>query len=145
MTQITTQALFDQLFRYLYDKDRLIVMRSADAIEKITLKKPIFLTTHKEEIFVLCKQAENKELKWHLALLLSRFSYTFEEADVAFSILKKWLLNQKESRIVRTNALQSLYDLTISIPKFQKEFSKMTSQIQAEKIPALQARVRKLQ
>lgn len=88
VTQITTQTLFDQLFRYLYDKDRLIVMRSADAIEKITLKKSIFLTTHKEEIFVLCKQAENKEFKWHLALLLSRFSYTFEEADVAFSILK---------------------------------------------------------
>ncbi|MHC5228126.1 hypothetical protein ACYSNW_07600 [Enterococcus sp. LJL99] len=143
--KVTTQVLFDQLFQFLYDEDRLVVMRSADAIEKITLNKPTFLATHKEEVFLLCKQAENKELKWHLALLLSRFSYTSDESDIIFSILRNWLLDQNESRIVRTNALQALYDLTVNIPWFQGEFSKVISQIQSEAIPALHARIRKLQ
>lgn len=35
---IKDQNDFDELFRHLYSDDRLIIMRTADAIEKITVK-----------------------------------------------------------------------------------------------------------
>ncbi len=46
---IKTQSNFDKLFQYLFSNDRLIIMRTADAIEKITTKHPEYLTKHKNE------------------------------------------------------------------------------------------------
>lgn len=37
---VQTQHQFDELFEALFHNDRLIVMRAADAIEKITRGKP---------------------------------------------------------------------------------------------------------
>jgi len=67
-----SQHDFDELFKLLFHADRLIVMRAADMIEKITVRDSLYLTSHKIEIFDLCEIAQNKELKWHLALLLPR-------------------------------------------------------------------------
>ena len=40
---IDNQAKFDELFKCLFHKERIIIMRAADAIEKITIKNPLFL------------------------------------------------------------------------------------------------------
>jgi len=50
-TMVHTQKDFDQLFSGLNHSDRKVVMRTADAIEKITGKKSGFLTPHKKTIF----------------------------------------------------------------------------------------------
>ena len=42
--KINSQNDFDELFKYLFPENRLIVMRAADAIEKITLNNPQYLT-----------------------------------------------------------------------------------------------------
>ncbi|MBV6439950.1 MAG: hypothetical protein EPGJADBJ_01608 [Saprospiraceae bacterium] len=39
---------FDELFEYLFQPDRLIVMRTADAIEKITVHRPEYLKKHRQ-------------------------------------------------------------------------------------------------
>jgi hypothetical protein len=44
---IKTQKTFDELFSCLDSDDRLIVMRAADAIEKITRDHPEYLDSHK--------------------------------------------------------------------------------------------------
>jgi len=51
--KVHTQNDFDELIKCLFHKDRLIVMRAADAIEKITISKTVFLTKHKKEIIGL--------------------------------------------------------------------------------------------
>ncbi|HUH33888.1 MAG TPA: hypothetical protein VLZ28_08030, partial [Daejeonella sp.] len=71
---IKDQSDFDELFQSLFNPDRGIVMRAADAIEKITVNKHDYLVKHKEQILDLCRTAKDKELKWHLALLLPRVS-----------------------------------------------------------------------
>lgn len=71
---IDNQTGFDKLFQFLYNDDRKVVMRAADAIEKITIDYPNYLQRHKRAIIQLCDKVENMELKWHLALLVSRLS-----------------------------------------------------------------------
>src|SRR5690606_30935237 len=69
---IKTSQSFDKLFAFLFSENQLIVMRAADAVEKITRSHPHYLKTHKKEIFELLERASDKELKWHLAQIISR-------------------------------------------------------------------------
>ena len=142
--EIGSQDEFDALFNCLHEKERLIVMRAADAIEKITLSHPEYLSRHKEEIINFCLSEINIEFKWHLALLLARLTLSATERDRVFEILKKWLLNQKESKIVRANALQSLYQLSRQDETLKKEFSLIVGAVEKENIPSLNARIRKI-
>jgi len=104
--RIKDQQRFDQLFEFLFSSDRLVVMRAADAIEKITISNPEFLSKHKLALFELCSTSVNKELQWHLALLLPRLKLDEADRSNALAILKKWLTYKGNSRIVRVNALQ---------------------------------------
>ncbi|MDX1769642.1 MAG: hypothetical protein R3294_16440, partial [Arenibacter troitsensis] len=65
---IRNQKDFDRLFHYLRAKDRHIVMRAADAVEKITLRHPEYLESHKSTLLGLTQSSDDKELKWHLSL-----------------------------------------------------------------------------
>ena len=142
--EINSQDGFDSLFDCLFERDRLIIMRAADAIEKITLTYPEYLNRHKDEILNFCSSETNIEFKWHLALLLSRLSLTAKEQYMVFEILKKWTLNPKESKIVRANALQSLYGLSKQNETFKKDFSSIVNIVEKENVPSLNARIRKL-
>lgn len=50
VTLIDSQNKFDELFKLLFHPDRKIVMRVADAIEKITLTHCQYLKAHKDDI-----------------------------------------------------------------------------------------------
>jgi hypothetical protein len=58
--------------------------------------------------------------------------------------LKKWVFNPKESKIVRVNALQSLYELSKQNESFKKGFSSIVSIVEKEGVPSLNARIRRL-
>ena len=66
VSEITNQQAFDELFKGLSDTDRLVVMRSADAIEKITIAHPEYLKSHKKELIELLQSAKHIELKLSL-------------------------------------------------------------------------------
>ena len=144
VAEVKSQAAFDSLFACLHESDRLLVMRAADAIEKITKTRPEYLVTHKEALLRFCLSETPKEFKWHLALLLPRLLLSEKEAYEAFAILKKWALNPKESRIVRANALQSLCQLTKENQAFQKDYSSIVGAVEKENVPSLNARLRKI-
>ena len=59
--EIKNQNEFDALFQYLHDNERLVVMRAADAIEKVTLVHPEYLNPHKSDIIKLCSSATVQE------------------------------------------------------------------------------------
>src|SRR5690606_6501075 len=112
------QNEFDELFAGLYHPDRKVVMRTADAIEKITLDKLSFLQKHKKELLNLCHPAQNIELKWHLALLVSRLRLTKKELSGVWAMLTEWATDNNESKIVRVNAIQGLFNLLQQGPEF---------------------------
>ena len=141
---INDQESFDKLFEYLYNSDRAIIMKTIDVIEKITLENNNFLQKHKLEIMDLSRNAKNIELKWHLAQLLGRIKYTKDEIINVWNILKEWILNKKESKIVRVNSLQTLYDFVKINRDFNTEFNEIIKEISKENIPSINARIKKI-
>lgn len=144
VNEIKNQNEFDTLFSCLHSDDRLIVMRAADAIEKITAKRGDFLCVHKEEILAFCKCADNIEFKWHLALLLPRLSFSGSEYTAVWEILSSWLLNSTESKIVRVNSLQALFELSKQDLEAKEKLNSILIEVEKENIPSLLARIRKI-
>ena len=141
---IKNQQDFDELFEFMLSKERLIVMRAADAVEKVTLDHPHFLIKHKSEVLQLLSSSAHIELKWHLALLVPRMPLSKEEFQVVWATLKAWAKDSSESKIVRVNALQTLWELAHGVSGLQEELEDMFQTIQLENVPSLAARIRKL-
>lgn len=144
VSSIKNQQEFDELFRLMVHKDRLVVMRAADAIEKITKDKPTYLTKHKKVILDLASLAENKELQWHLAQLMPRLTLDKIEFEHALSTLMQWAMDEKCSRIVRVNSLQALHDLALIRSEYNVHLELLYSKLEKEKIPSINARIKKL-
>jgi hypothetical protein len=141
---VRDQPTFDELFGLLLHHERLLVMRAADAVEKITTNNKAFLTPHKGQLLALLKSALHNELKWHLALLVSRLQLDENELNDVWRILSYWALNPNESKIVRVNSIQGLFELSHQYSGFDDALSHIFQALQYEKIPSLQARLRKL-
>ncbi|HET6765812.1 MAG TPA: hypothetical protein VFH08_00390 [Chitinophagaceae bacterium] len=142
--EVNDQQTFDELFKVLYNTDRKVVMRGADAIEKITIKNPGYLQQHKDNILTLCESAKDIELKWHLALLGSRLELTKNEVRRIWQILKNWATDKKESKIVRVNSLQGLHNILSSNEELMDDFNRILRNVEGENIPSINARLRKL-
>ncbi len=142
--QINSQADFDELFDFLSAAERLIAMRAADAVEKITRQRSDYLTEHKAQFIALLANAKQKEFKWHLAQLAGRFNFSGTELATVWQQLQHWLTDSKESKIVRVNALQALFDLSCDNGYYQKQFAAIVSQIKDEAAPSIAARLKKL-
>jgi hypothetical protein len=144
VTAIKTRDEFDEFFELMFNKDRLVAMRSADVIEKVTIKHPHYLQKHKKQIFGLCKQTQHIELQWHLAQLLARLTLSQRELNEAVNILTAWASDTNQSKIVRVNSIQSIFELMLRYDIPQHEFRVMFTKIEKENIPSLVARIKKL-
>jgi hypothetical protein len=138
------QETFDDLFTLLFHHERLLVMRAADAVEKITLSHPHFLFPHKKQLLNLLKSRTNKEVKWHVAQLVPRINLTQNELKEVWGVLTHQTQNPNESKIVRVDSLQALYELSQQFPEYRKQFEQALQAIEHEPYPSIQARVRKL-
>lgn len=141
---IKNQSDFNVLFQHLNSKIRIVIMRTADAIEKITLKYPEFLQNHKNAIIDFLKSAEDKEFKWHLAQLAPRLKLTEKELEKVWAVLSNWAKNDKESKIVRANSVQALFDLARNHKGLEKDFHSIVLQMEKENVASINARIRKL-
>ena len=141
---IHSQIDFDKLFSFLHEENRYIRMKAIDIIEKITTKERKYLKKFKNEIIEFTENSNNIEFKWHLAQLLSRLEYNNEEIKIVWEKLKQWALDTKESKIVRVNSLQSLYELKHEAKKFESEFVEIIKQLRAENIPSINSRIKKI-
>lgn len=142
---VRNQNDFDTLFKYVHHPDRLIKMRAFDAIEKISLNHPDFLKIHKGEILSLLSERNEMEVKWHLAQIVSRLMLNKTEMDQVWQFLIFQAADRNESKIVRVNSLQSLYDLSQAQPGKKPQLQKLFADLKEENIPSLNARIRKLQ
>ncbi len=144
ITMVTSQETFDELFTGLHSPDRKVVMRSADAIEKITAHNHNYLHKHKQALLNILQIAKDIELKWHVALLVTRLDLTEKECKQIWDILTQWATDGNESKIVRVNSIQGLFNLVQMRPGFTQSFYSTISHIEKEKIPSLNARIRKI-
>jgi len=79
---IDSQETFDDLFKYLFHPDRTVVMR--------------YLQSYSRELLDLSRRTTFIELKWHLAQLLTRLSFSEEEFVAVWDLLTHWALDKRK-------------------------------------------------
>ena len=134
--------LFAELIAGLWDTDPLVRMRAADATEKVSVKRPEVLHPFKAEILGLLAEAQEQELRWHLAQMVPRLPLTLEECARAASVLRDYL--DDRSSIVKTFAMQALADLTSIDAALLPDMVELLLQVTRNGTPAMRARGRKL-
>jgi len=142
--EVRNEDDFDELFKCLSYKDRVVRMRAADAIEKITLKYPSYLLKYKESLMDLCCTVMDKKLKWHVAILVPRLNLSENEKEIVWKTLSGWALDKEESKMVRASSIQAAYEIAESDNFYMKDFELLTNQIKKEHISSLNARIKKL-
>jgi hypothetical protein len=134
--------LFGELFEGLLDEDRLVRMRAADAVEKLTREQPELLKPWKQCLLHRVANRQEKEMRWHVAQLLPRLTLSSAEKELTLSILSEYL--RDPSSIVRTFTMQALVDLAADDSNMRGEIRPLIEQLTRTGTPAMKARGRKL-
>ena len=64
--------------------------------------------------------------------------------EIIWKILKQLILNKEESKIVRVNSLQSLYEIVKENNKYENDLNNVLKIIKQENIASINARIKKL-
>lgn len=139
---IDNPKLFPQLIAGLWSSDPLVCMRAADAAEKVTREHPELLQPYKRELLGLMAEAQQQELRWHLAAMIPRLVLNARERKAAISSLHSYL--QDRSSIVKTFALQGLADFACDEPAIRSGVIETLREATRNGTPAMKARSRKL-
>jgi HEAT repeat protein len=134
--------LFAALFKGLWSEDALVRMRAADAAEKVTRTKRELLQPYKKEFLGLMAEAEQQEVRWHLALMAPRLALSAKEQQLVIALLQEYL--EDCSAIVRTHSLQGLADLAETDPSIRPIVMEILRESVRSGTAAMRARSRKL-
>ena len=144
ISEITQRRDFEKLFSLMWHPDKIVATRATDAIEKISRNYPEWLDPHRKVLLDRCLKVPDKMIRWHLALLLPRLRLHEEEVGMAWDCLRNRVQSTAESKIVRVNSLQALFELTKNHPPLRTDLLLLFEQVEREHIPSLNARIRKL-
>jgi hypothetical protein len=134
--------LFPVVFDGMTDADPLVRMRCADAVEKITAACPEYLAPYKKRVIRLAAMAEQQEVRWHLAQLLSRLELSAPERRRVVETLTEYLTDT--SRIVKTFAMQALADVAAQDSELRAPIMERLKKLTRTGSPAMRSRGRKL-
>jgi hypothetical protein len=139
---LANPAYFPDLLAGLSSDDPLIRMRAADAVEKITAQRPDLLRPFKRKLLAIAGSSSQQEVRWHAALILPRIALTSKERAVALDILFDYL--RDKSSIVKTFAMQAIWDLAATDPKLKAQIIPLIEELTLVGTAAMRARGRKL-
>ena len=139
---LSQPALFRELIRGLWHEDPVVRMRAADAAEKVSVQKPELLRPFKQELLGLLAEAQEQELRWHLAQMVPRLALSPKDRALVYRTLRTYLADR--SSIVKTFAMQGLADLAASDKQLLPETMELLSNLTRTGTPAMRARGRKL-
>ncbi len=134
--------LFDDLFQGILSCDPIIRMRSADAVEKITVKHPEYLQGCKKKLIEDVAKTEQQEIRWHVAQLFPRLITSKEEADAIVEILLNYLGDK--SRIVKTFSMEALAKFAENDSDLRPRVYELLEKLVETGSPAMKSRGRKL-
>lgn len=141
----TTKDL-DRLFPFIYSSDRTVAMRAIDTLEKATRTNPGYLLGRGSELVNFARNTSNKEIKWHIAQLLPRITWSSQQYQKVFALLNYWASNPNESKIVRANALEAMHDMCVRTTnkRIKVMFRKALRTAERNPIPSIAARARRI-
>lgn len=135
-------TLFGVVFDGMLSYDSIVRMRSADAIEKITVEHPEYLQPYKEKLIRQVAVIEQQEVRWHVAQMIPRLELSDQERTVVVEILMDYLDDM--SKIVVTFSMQALADLALEDPGLRPRVIAALERLTATGSPAMRSRGRKL-
>lgn len=133
---------FRELIACLWHENSIIRMRAADAAEKISAKRPKLLQRYKAQLLGLLAEATQIELRWHVAAMIPRLQLTPGERRRAIADLHRYL--DDRSSIVKTFALQALFDLAQDDSAFRETVQQLIEEALRSGTAAMKARARQL-
>ncbi|HEX3891371.1 MAG TPA: hypothetical protein VHW46_02265 [Terracidiphilus sp.] len=133
-------AKLAELVECLWDDDRAVANRAADALERLTRWKPGQAQKWKGELLGLMTEAIEKKLRWNLALSIPRLKLTPTECRQMAVTLRSYL--DDNSSIVKTSALHGLADLTRQDASLLPEVLDLLRVAGRSGTPAMRARSR---
>jgi hypothetical protein len=104
--EVVSEVLADPgQFRLVFDAmlmpDPVVRMRAADAVEKLTRRRPDLLRGLEGRLLTEVTAIDQQEVRWHVAQLLPRLALTPQQRTQAVVILQGLL--DDDSRIMRTS------------------------------------------
>lgn len=139
---LAAPALLNQLIDGMFSDSPLIRMRSSDALEKASRIKPDILKPYKKIILNYLKQMPPDEVLWHLLQMAGRITWTGAERRQVIRIVNQCL--QRDSSIVKTCALQTIFDLLPQAPNIKASVIRLLQSNGKRGTPAMKARAKKL-
>jgi hypothetical protein len=103
-------ALFAEVFAGLIHHDPRIRMRAADALEKVSSKKPELLQPFKAQLMTQVSANPQQEVQWHVAQMFAYLDLNDDEQREVVAILYRYL-DATQSNIVKVSALQTLAEI----------------------------------
>lgn len=135
-------ALLPDLVSLLAHDDPRIAMRAADALEKATRHRRAALRAHTRILLGLAAATPHQEVRWHLAQMLPSVVSTIHQRRKLRAILTGYLGDR--SAIVRTMAMQGLYELAVAVPIWRRAVRSRLEAAARDGTPAMKARGRML-
>lgn len=129
-----------ELVILLFDLDRGVRMRAADALEKASALAPEMLRDHEQRLIDCAEHAAEPELKWHLARMLPRLALEPHDRATVLDIVHDWLGD--DSVIVRAEALDAFAALAAGDTALAAEVQGRLDEALASGRPAEKARAR---
>lgn len=135
--------LFDEVFDGIFHEDKVIRARCADAVEKVARVFPIYIQKKKSIILKNLSKFKQKEILWHIAMMIGYIKLNRAEVARAAGFLFKWL-KEEESIVVKVMCMQTLAELSIKNPKMRKSVQDEIQKQMVNGSPGVKARGRKL-
>jgi hypothetical protein len=135
--------LFDEVFDGIFHEDKVVRARCADAVGKVARKFPEYIQKKKSIILKNLDEFSQKEVVWHIALMLGYLKLTKKETEKAFLKLNNWL-TLSDSIIVKVSCMQTMAEVALKNKSIVKS---VCDEIQKQMIngaPAIKARGRHL-
>ena len=136
-------SFFKSVLGGIASSDPLVRMRSADVIEKVSLKHPEYLQPFKSRLINNFSKIEQQEVRWHLAQMFSYIKVTRKERDKITKILLSWIENDK-SKIVKTFSMETLACFAERDKSIKKKVVKIIKGLMEMGSPAMVSRGKKL-
>lgn len=95
-----------------------------------------------QELYELLYTATCPVVKWQLPQILMKYHWPADRYAQFWDRFSAWLSDSGESRIVRVNSLQALWEIVEKYPEFKSELKNIAALIKREEIPSLLARLR---
>jgi hypothetical protein len=139
---LANPKLFDNVVNSILSDNPGTRMRASDAVEKISIEHADWLKPYKKLFLSRIAEIDQKEVKWHVAQILPRFTLTQSEREKVFNLMKKYL--DDKSQIVKTFAMQALTDIAMQDTTYVDSVRTIVKNLMDNGAPSQKSRGKKL-